>query len=344
MSKKQQIPHYDFLRDFPNQKRQNNYYIVGPEVYLIDIVQKAIIQKFMGSEVDEFDFTLLHGDTDSAANALEQLEMSPFMSKSRMVVIRSFDQMKTTDKNLLAEYTAKPLETSILVLTAETSDARIASTKIIEENAVTISCRSPYNTEALIQWLRAELREKKINMDNNSINLFAGSIENDYSLASNELEKLIIFTKNCGTITYEDVEEVVGKSKSNKIFDLQNAIGQRNLKNSMLILENMMSNEDPNKIIIFIITMLCRYFLVIWKILALRSSSISDSEITNRHLNDIFYKYRNDYIAAARNYSYQETKKILSTLLQADIDAKSLNIKEEIILQMLIFKICNTGK
>ncbi|MDO9577723.1 MAG: DNA polymerase III subunit delta [Candidatus Cloacimonadales bacterium] len=344
MSKKAQIPHYDFLRDFPNQKRQNTYYIVGTESYLIDIVQKAIIQRFMGTEVDEFDFTMLYGDTNSAVNALEQLEMSPFMSKSRMVVIRSFDQMKTTDKNLIAEYIAKPLESSILVLTAETSDARIASTKIIEENSVVIACRSPYGQEDLIRWLRAELGKKKINMDNNSIILFAGSIENDYSIASNELEKLIIFTKNRGNITYEDVEEVVGKSKSNKIFDLQNALGQRNLKMSLLTLENILSNEDPNKLIIFIITMLSRYFLVIWKILALRANSISDSEIANRHLNDVYYKFRNDYIYAAKNYNYQETKKILSTLLQADIDAKSLNIKEEIILHTLIFNICMIKK
>jgi DNA polymerase III subunit delta len=344
MAKKKQIPHYEFLRDFPNQKAQRTYYIVGPEPYLVDIVQKTIIKKFKETEVDDFDFAMLYGDTNSGVNALEQLDMPPFMSKSRMVVIRSFEQMKTSDKNLIANYVAKPAETSILILTATTSDARTSAIKTIEENSMVISCRSPYNTEDLIRWLRAELRTKKISMDNNSISLFANSIENDYSLASTELEKLIIFTKNRGTINYEDVEEVVGKSKANKIFDLQNALGQRNLKKSVMILENMMANEEPNKIIIFVITMLSRYFLVIWKVLALRQKSISDSEIGSRHLNEVFFKFRNDYIAAARNYKYKEAKEVLSILLQADIDAKSLNIKEEIIMQNLIFNICLVGK
>ncbi|MFC1898077.1 DNA polymerase III subunit delta [Candidatus Cloacimonadota bacterium] len=344
MAKKNMIPHYEFLRDFPNQTPQKTYYIVGPEIYLVDMVQKAIIKRFMESEVDEFDFSMLYGDTDSAVSALEQLEMAPFMSKSRLVVIRSFDKMNASNKNLIANYVAQPLETSILVLTAETSDARIASSKILEEHAIHITCRSPYNTEDLIRWLRAELRQKNITMNNDSITLFANSIENDYSLASNELEKLIIFTKNRGEIRFQDVEEVVGKSKTNKIFDLQNAIGNRNLKKSMQILENMMANEDPSKIIIFIITMLSRYFLVIWKVLALHSKSISASEIASRHLTEVFFKFRNDYIASAKNYTLNDTRKILTTLLQADIDAKSLNIKQEIILQTLIFNICMTGK
>ena len=344
MVKKKQIPHYEFLRDFSNQNPQRTYYIVGPEHYLVDIVQRAIIKRFMGNDVDEFDFAFVYGDTDSAVSALEQLEMSPFMSKSRMVVVRSFEKMKVSDKNLIAEYVAKPVDTSILILTAETSDARIASTKIISENAVNISCRSPYNTEDIIRWLRAELRQKNISMENDSITLFANSIENDYSLASNELEKLIIFTKNRGKIRLHDVEEVVGKSKTNKIFDLQNALGRRNLKKSIQVLENMMSNEEPSKIIVFIITMLSRYFLVIWKVLALNKKSISDSEISSRHLNEVFFKFRNDYISAAKNFTLLETKQILATLLQADIDAKSLNIKQEIILQTLIFNICITEK
>jgi len=344
MAKKKQIPHYEFLRDFSNQNPQRTYYIVGPEIYLVDIVQKAIIKRFMKNDVDEFDFTMLYGDTDSAVNALEQLEMAPFMSNSRLVVIRSFDKMNASNKNLIAKYVAEPLDTSILVLTAESSDARASSTKIIDEHSTHISCRSPYNTEDLIRWLRAELRQKNISMNNDSITLFANSIENDYSLASNELEKLIIFTKNRGEIKLHDVEEVVGKSKTNKIFDLQNALGRRNLKKSIQILENMMSNEDANKIIVFIITMLSRYFLVIWKVLALNSKSISNSEISSRHLNEVFFKFRNDYISAAKNFTLPETKQILTTLLQADIDAKSLNIKQEIILQTLIFNICITEK
>jgi DNA polymerase III delta subunit len=140
------------------------------------------------------------------------------------------------------------------------------------------------------------------------------------------------------------VEEVVGRSKTNKIFDLQNAIGARNLKKSLSVLDNMINNDDPNKIIIYVITMLGRYFLIIWKILVLRAKSISNSEIANWHLKEIFFKFRNDYLQASQNYSHSEIKKVMSLLLQADIDAKSLNIKEEIILQKLIFEICLAGK
>ncbi|MCF7793348.1 MAG: DNA polymerase III subunit delta [Candidatus Cloacimonetes bacterium] len=339
MAKKRIIPHYEFLREFKHQKPAPVYYVVGTEAYLKDKVYHAIKARFCDDDSDDFDFTLLYGDSDESVQALENLEMSPFLAETRLVVIKNFDQMNANGKNQIAKYCEKPSKTSILVLIADKSDGRSNANKIIEKEAVTISCRRPYSSDDIVRWLRTELRVKNIKMDNQAINRFAGSIEPDYLIASNELEKLIIYTKNRGTINSDEVEEVIGKSKTNKIFDLQDAIGKRNLKNAARILDNMLMNNEPA---VYIITMLSRFFVQIWKVLALRRRSISDSEISGRYLNDVFYKYRNDYLNYADSYTLSETKKSLSLLLQADIDAKSLNINEDILLYMLLFKICAT--
>ncbi|MCD4795963.1 MAG: DNA polymerase III subunit delta, partial [Candidatus Cloacimonetes bacterium] len=291
-----------------------------------------------GSE--DFDLITLYGDNCSGINALEQLEMMPFMAKYRQVILKNFDKMKSDDKNLIAEYLENPVPTSILVLTAEKLDGRITANKKISRKALNITCQQPYNQEDIIRWLRNELRQKDINMNNEAINLFANSIETDYMIASNELEKLIILTKNARDITLDDVIESVGKSRANTIFELQNNLGRKDLKKSLSVLENMFANEDPPKIAVFIVTMITRFFFQIWKIIALRKKNISDSEITGRHLNDIYYKYRNNYLSYANNYTDKKLKHNFSLLLQADIELKSLNIKEEIILETLIFNIC----
>nr|HPR18896.1 DNA polymerase III subunit delta [Candidatus Cloacimonadota bacterium] len=273
-----------------------------------------------------------------AAQALEQLEMSPFLADIKLVIIKSFDAMNAANKKLIADYVINPSPTSILVLIAEKSDGRLSANKSIEENSVYITCRPPYSSDDIVRWLRTELRQRNIQMDNNSIMTFATSIEPDYLIAGNELEKLIIYAKNSRRISSHDVDEVIGRSKANNIFELQNAIGKRDLKNAVKILENMTLNNEPA---VYIITMLTRFFIQIWKVCALRKRSISDSEISSRYLNEVFFKYRNDYLYYANQYPGRDVKRVLSLLLQADIDAKSLNINEDMLLFNLIFNICS---
>ena len=250
MKKSSALPHYEFIRNFPNQKPQSVYYIFGTESYLKDIVLKEITNRFKTPGTEDFDFVILHADVDSAVSALEQLEMMPFMAKLRLVIIKNFDSMKAADKNLIADYVQNPVPTSILVLTAEKIDERIKANKLISGNAVKIFCRSPYNSTEILRWLNNELKEKKIFMDTDSKELFTRSIELDYQLASTELEKLILYTKGKKDITINDVKEAVGKSRTNKVFDLQNEIGKLNLKNSLSILENMISNNESAVFII----------------------------------------------------------------------------------------------
>ncbi|MCK4653551.1 MAG: DNA polymerase III subunit delta [Candidatus Cloacimonetes bacterium] len=337
MQKQKVYQHYEFLREFGKQKPDPAYLIYGPEDYLKDKVLKTITEKFKTPGSEEFDVITLYGDESLSVNVLEQLEMMPFIAKHRLVILKNFDKMIASEKNLIAEYIENPVQTSILILTAEKNDERIIANRIVSEKAVNINCRSPYNADDITRWLRAELRDRNITMDNESISLFSNSIDTDYLIAANELEKLIIYTKNSGNITLNDVIESVGKSKTNKIFDLQNAIGNKDLTRSLQILENMILNNESA---IFIIAMLTRFYSLIWKVLALRKKNISDSEITTRHLNEIFYRYRDDYIKYANNYTVDEIRKVFSILLQADVDLKSLNTKEEIILETLVYNIC----
>lgn len=339
MIKKKQIPHYEFLQTFDRQKQQPAYHIIGSEVYLVDKVLNKLLDRFKTPGSEEFDFITFYGDANSGAEVMEQLEMLPFLAKQKLVLIKYFDKMKVSDKNIIAEYLKNPAPTSILVITSEKADGRTNAGKLITEHAVNIICRSPYSPEDIVRWLQNETRNKKIAMDNEAISIFAGSIPLEYMIAANELEKLIIFTRNKGRITANDVRETIGHTKTDKVFDLQNAIGSRNLKQSLLVLDNIISHEDPNKIVVFIILMLTRFFTHLWKVNALRKSSISDSEIESRYLTDVFFKFRREYLFFANKYSHSQIRRSFSLLLQADIDVKSLNVKDEIILHTLIYNL-----
>ncbi|MCF7859018.1 MAG: DNA polymerase III subunit delta [Candidatus Cloacimonetes bacterium] len=339
MAKIRDIPHYEFLKKFPDQNIKPIYYIFGPETYLKDQVLKKISSKFKDLQASDFDSVTFHADTNSAIDVVEQLEMLPFLAKYRFIVLKNFDSMSVSDKNLIAEYSKNPVSSSILVLTAEKIDERIKANKTIIEKALKIICRSPYNSSDILRWLRDEVREKKITMDTGSMEFFSQSIEFDYQIAANELEKLIIYTKGKSRITLDDVKDTVGRSRTNKVYDLQNELGKRNLQKSLTILENMIANNESA---VFIIIMLSNFFQLLWRINALQKNNITNSEIERRYIPEILYRFRKNNIGYAQNYSFASLRKIFALLLQADIDAKSLNLKDAIILETLIYRICKS--
>jgi DNA polymerase-3 subunit delta len=331
------LKHYEFFKIHNKIDYSPIFFIYGEEYYLREKVLSTLLEHFSSSMEDDFDKVTLYGENNTASEAIENLEMTPFLSQYKIVVIRNFNKLKTEDKNQLAEYAKNPFSSSILLAVTEKIDKRKKAEKTIFQNSTTIECKKPYSPKDINLWLKNELLAKNKSMNFDAMHLFSQSIDLDFMLASNELEKLIIYTKDANIITKDDVLTCVASSKINKIFDLQNSLGNRDLKKSLNISENMLKNNESS---IFFIVMLTRYFTILWKIQSLRKQGLSDSEISNSHLNEVFYSFRSDYLSQARNFTLHKLREIFALLLQADIDLKSISVKENIIVEMLIYKIC----
>ena len=335
--KLQHLKHYEFLKIQNNIRYCPIFMIYGEEYYLREKVLSILLKHFSSSLEDDFDKVTLYGENNTASDAIENLEMTPFLSQYKIVVMRNFNKLKTEDKNQIADYAKNPSSSSIFIAVTEKIDKRKKAEKTIFQNSTTIECKKPYSSKDINLWLKNELFTKNKTMAYDAMHLFSTSIDLDFMLASNELEKLIIYTNDADRITKEDVQACVSSSKINKIFDLQNSLGNRDIKKSLMISENMLENNESS---IFFVVMLTRYFTILWKIQSLRKQGLSDSEISNSHLNEVFYSFRSDYLSQARNFSLNKLREIFAFLLQADIDLKSISINENIILELLIYKIC----
>jgi len=330
--------HLEFFNKARTLKAAPCFFLFGPEFFLKDKILNLLLQKFNKQDSDDFDTVKFYGEETTAINIIEQLEMSPFLNDFKIVIVKNFDTLSKNDKEMIAQYLNHPVETSILIIDSDKNDKRINAYKVIARNSISIQAKSPYGIQDILSWLKNELSGKNIQMDNETANLFASYIEPDYLIAANELEKLIIAAKNKNIITREDVTECVGKSRTNNIFDLQNALGRKDLKNSLIISQNLLeNNESP----IFILTMLTAFYRTIWKVLILKENKMRESEISSIYLKEIFFTFRNDYLKFAQNYDLFKIKSIFSALLQTDIALKSIDVKENILLENLIFNICN---
>jgi len=71
--------------------------------------------------------------------------------------------------------------------------------------------------------------------------IFSNNIELSYQAAEQELEKLYLFTHGKNVYTLEDVETTLGAYRENNIYDLQRALGAKDIKQSQKVLQNMIA-------------------------------------------------------------------------------------------------------
>ncbi|CAL4324455.1 DNA polymerase III subunit delta [Buchnera aphidicola] len=114
-------------------------------------------------------------------------------------------------------------------------------------NGVIISCFSP-NTNQFINWIKNEIKEKNINIDNHAIFLIYKNYEGNTLFCSKLLEMILLTYPN-KHITVEKIKKIINDFRILSPLDWINKILNRNSKDAMSIL-NRFSKQQYNSLIL----------------------------------------------------------------------------------------------
>ena len=149
----------------------------------------------------------------------------------------------------------------------------------------------------------------------------------------------MIYIQDKESISIEDVNSVVGASRKYNVFELQKAVGERNMEKTLKILNSMLSSERQEMLII---TMLTRYFTVLWKLLDESKKISNNYQLAGKVGVSPFFIP--EYISAMRRYKPEELDMAFLALLQADTEIKSTSGKSMYIMQKMIMSIIEGKK
>jgi DNA polymerase-3 subunit delta len=148
--------------------------------------------------------------------------------------------------------------------------------------------------------------------------MIADFIGSDLQRIVNELEKVCISLVPGTSIMPEDIERNIGISKEFNIFELQNALGNRDILKSNRIINFFIDNEKNHPLTV-ILGNLLNYFR---KLLVYHSiENKSDRTLVAQKLgvNPFFI---NDYVNASKNYSLDKSIKIIAFMREYDLRSK----------------------
>jgi len=334
--KKEKLPSYDaFLEILKGKKFAPVYLFVGEEDFLAEECVEGIIQGLLTADTKAFNLDIVYGSKADARDVMAHAASFPMMSNRRVVVVKEFDKLLSNDtaKEIVASYISRPLDSTCLVLLAEKPDFRTKPFIDLKKSGFIFAFNLLYDNQ-IPAWISERCRKMGKDVDLEACRLMQAYIGNSLRAIQNELDKLFIYLGERTRVTTEDVADVVGAARGFTVFDLQNAIGKKNLEEALRIVNRMIEAGETSQLTI---VMLTRYFNILWKLQYLFANGASETEaIASVRISPYYFK---DYIAAAKRFTQAQIENAFRALLDADVRLKTASPNPYHLMEMLVYSL-----
>src|SRR5688572_22453262 len=295
------------------------YWLEGEEDYFIDEVIKYAEHKILLENEAGFNLTVFYGRDTAWADVVNASRRYPMFSEKQVVIIKEAQDLKGIDK--LEGYVEKPLTSTLLFVAYKNKkvDGRTKLAKLLKEKAVLMTTKKMYDN-ALPEWTSELVKNKGFSITKKALFLLIDHIGNDLSRLSNEIDKLALNLKESKQITEDDIEKFVGVSKEFNVFELQQAIAQRDLYKAIRIVQYFGSNPKAAPLQL-VFPSLYNFFSKVQVVYTVPSKD-EKSIAAAIGVNAWFVK---DYISTSTKFNYPEIEKLLLLLYEYNLRNLGVN-------------------
>jgi DNA polymerase-3 subunit delta len=306
------------IADWKNKKFKPVYWVEGEEPFFIDEVIDYAEHNLLSESEAQFNLIIFYGKDADWASIVNACMGYPMFGERKVVLLKEAQQMKDLDR--LENYIQKPLASTVLVVSYKDKklDARTKFSKAVKQHGELLSTKKIYDNQ-LPEWTSELIAARGLSIQSNALSILVDHIGNDLSRLKNEIEKISINLNKRKTITEDDIENYVGVSKEFNVFELQDAISQKNLPKAIRIIQYFSANPKAGPVQLILPT-LYNYFSKIY-------TAAAESNLSEAVLKPLFYNNPfavKQAIVAINNYGYSGTEKIL--LLLHEYNLKNIGI------------------
>ena len=289
----------------------NTYLLFGLENYLIDEKIKEIKDKIKIEEDNIITFDL---NFDSISSVLVEASTVSMFSDKKLIIcdnssfLTASKVISDNEQKDLTKYLENQFKDVyiIFIVRDEKIDSRKKISKLVNKVSKVYDCNK-IESYRLSNYLGDYIRDKGYSISSSSIELIISKVGYELSNIIKELDKMFIYKGNDTKITKEDIDEVITNNLEKNIFELTNAIVNKE-KNKINDIYNdlIKSGEDPIKLIVT----LSNQFRLIMQVKLMRSGGYSEKEIVTI-LKEHPYRIN---LAMKSAYNIEDIKNILLKL------------------------------
>lgn len=294
----------------------------------------------------------LNGAQSNAAVILGEASMMPFLAPQRLVIVRglldNYEKRMAASKNAEAAiYTEMATfldglsgvpDSCILALVDNSVDKRRGLWKgyvlpaagdrperridgldaLIKAGVVHLETLTAPDVKELPGWLQRRARHKNIAIEGAAVALLCNFVGPNLRQLDNELEKLSIYADG-RPITPQDVRAMVADASEEMIWNLTDALAQRQPAKAMQALRDLRRN-DQNPI--YILTMIARQYRMLIEVKSLAGAGVTNHFDIAKALGYAAFPVQKA-LQLSHQYTFAELEETLERLLEVDMAMKS---------------------
>jgi DNA polymerase-3 subunit delta len=325
---------YDDLQHALSEKKFSPVYLLfGEEDFLAEEATQSIIDAALTVEERGFNLDVLYGSEADAREIILHALSFPMIAERRVVVVREVD--KLPNKELLSSYLDNPSPTTSLILVSTKPDFRKKPYVTAKRSGNAFEFRPLFENQ-VPAWVTRRVKQQGKDIEGEASRMLTVRIGTSLREIQNELDKLYIFVGERKLIKEADVRAVVGVSKEFNIFELQKAMGGKDMGRSIEIMERMLEAGETGTMIVFMLT---RFYLALWRLTEMqRKGNVAHAQAGILNVSPFFLR---EYQEAIGHYSSAEIERSFELLAEADEQLKFTSIEPKQVMHTLVVRLLN---
>ncbi len=244
---------YDtIMADLKARRFKPVYILMGEEPYYIDRLTEYLENNVMPPEERDFNQTVVYGGDTNAAQVIDMAKRFPMMAEYQVVIVKEAQNVKGWDK--LDTYLEKPLASTILVICYKNGSIDSRKKFMVKAAANGVVFKSEKLRDNVVPaFIEEYVKANNATIDNKAKLMIADFIGNDLARITSEIDKTLISLQGQDRkVTPEIVEKEIGISKEYNMFELRNALIDRDVVKANRIVKYIDSNPKTASLYAFL--------------------------------------------------------------------------------------------
>lgn len=318
------------IEDLKNKTFKRVYLLYGEEAYLKKLYKEKLKDALLAPE-DTMNLNIYEGKGIDVREVISQADTMPFFADRRLLLIEGSGMFKSASPEM-AEYIPKIPEETCIVFVEDEVDKRGKLYKAVKKVGRAVEL-GRQDEKTLMNWVLTILRREKRQITSATMELFLSKTGNDMELIGNELEKLLCYTLGREIIAAEDVEAVCANRTENRIFEMINAIAQKQQKKALDLYYDLLALKEPPMRILYLIT---RQFNLLMQVKELKGQGFDQAGIASR-LGLQSFIIRN-YLRQAERFTQEQLREAVQECVETEEAVKTGRMGDSMSVELLIVK------
>jgi DNA polymerase-3 subunit delta len=310
------------------------YYLYGDESYLVERGGRQIVSAAVSDDLRDFNLNVFYGNECSGEQILSAALTMPMFAPRRAVLVKNAGKLSPAALDTLLSYLADPSLTTTVVFLGEKIDQRKKFFLELKKRDALVEFRRLYENQ-LLPFVSKEILRLGKKIQPGAAEMLLGMSGSNLQELVSQMEKVAVYVGERQTVEIEDIRAIVSGTRVDSVFDLANAIGERDPRKALSSLRALL---DDGEAPLMILSMLARHFRQIWKVRDLSVRKLPVAEIAkSAGINPYFI---NGIQRQASKFQTAELALVFERIFELDLRLKSGCATPDVLMERLVLEIC----